>query len=162
MRKLFVLVIASLVGIIIGSSVYAAVPSVGPTSTIQNYPLRTSIPALTSAVIAGVGPGTYNSAPLGAVGASVECTYNQTARTGSSSTVFSIQFLDTQTTTWTTLLSSAAVTSNAVTTLTIGSSIATVTNVALNMSLPQQIRAQLVESGSSSTITGDVTCDFAP
>lgn len=136
----------------------------GPSGAVQNYPVRTSVAALN---LTAQGPATVNSPSITSYGQSVYCTFNQTARTGSSSTTFAIQYLDTQTAnaaspTWTTLLISAAVTTNAVTPLEIGPGLPATANASVNGSLPAVLRIQLVESGASSTITGDVTCDFAP
>lgn len=90
----------------------------------------------------------------------VECTYNQTAVTGSPSTTFSIQFLDAASNQWQTLLTNAAVTTalNTPSTITISPGITAASNVALSLHLQKTWRVS--QTTTSGTVTGTIGCNL--
>lgn len=115
-------------------------------------------------------PGTYNSAQQNnPAWTGVMCTLNQTAVTGTS-TVFSIQFLDSASGLWQTLVSSAAITTavNTPTTIMVAPGIQTSSTTPISplptnmvvqpLRLPRFWRVQEVITGGTST-TGTIGCN---
>jgi hypothetical protein len=94
-----------------------------------------------------------------------ECTFNQSAASGSSSTVFSIQFYDSASNTYQTLVTSGAITASATpTTIVVYPGIQTSSlptgMVALNMDLPRKWRVSQTNSGANTTTTGTIGCNL--
>jgi hypothetical protein len=117
----------------------------------------------TIATFAAQVAGTVNSADQFLYGNGVICKYNQTARSGTSSTTFAIQAKDAASGTYTSYLTSGAVTTNAESTLVIAPGIQTSSlpsNVAaLNFVLPRVWRVQTVIGGTGGpAVTGTIGC----
>lgn len=108
--------------------------------------------------LTAVGPSTVNSNTFGGFGKNLTCVYNQTAQTGASSVTWSIQALLPGTTTWVTLLTSAAVTTNTQSIMSLGVNIATAANVGLNTVVPDNYRTTVTETGGATSVTGTVSC----
>jgi type II secretory pathway pseudopilin PulG len=116
-----------------------------------------------AAQVAGTvnSPAQVNSGNNGA-----SCTYTQTASSSSPSTTFSIQFQDTASGFWTSLVTSGAITSTGPTTpVTIMvypgievSSLPTNVSAAQSLKLPRNWRVS--ETTSGGTITGTIGCDL--
>lgn len=141
--------------------VFAQVPAIGPP------PYNVDLGALLTNT-ARV-PGTYNSATQNNLAyQGVMCTMNQTAVTGTS-TVFSIQFLDTASGLWQTMVSSAAITTavNTPTSIVVAAGLQTSSTtpiaglpslmVTMGLKLPRSWRVQEVVTGGTST-TGTIGC----
>lgn len=92
----------------------------------------------------------------------VECTFNQTAVSGSSSTTFGIQMYDSASNTYQTLLTSAATTTaiNTPSTITIYPGITAAANVSLSAHLPLYWRVTQTNAGANTTTTGTIGCNL--
>jgi len=125
----------------------------------QNRAIMAIRTSYVTQTLTAVGPSTVNSNTFGGFGKNLTCTLLVTAQTGSPSSTWSIQGLVPGTTTWVTLLTSAAVTAiNTPSTMSIGPNITTAANVGLNAVVPDNWRTQVVETGGGSTVTGTVSC----
>jgi hypothetical protein len=94
-----------------------------------------------------------------------ECTFNQSAASGSSSTTFSIQFYDSASNSYQSLVTSGAITSSSVpTTIVVYPGVQTSSlptgMVALNMKLPRKWRVSQTNAGANTTTTGTIGCNL--
>jgi len=116
------------------------------------------------------GAGTVTSAPqINSVNNGVSCTYAQPVSSGSPSTVFSIQFQDTASGLWTSLVTSGAITTTGPTTpVTIEvypgiqtSSLPTNVSASVNLKLPRNWRvSETVTAAANVWVTGTIGCDL--
>lgn len=111
-------------------------------------------------------PGTVTTAPQTNLAYNgVVCTFNQTGSSGSPSTTFSIQQYDSATASWTTLVTSGAITSNgAPTPIVVYPGIQTTSlpagMVALSMKLPRTYRVSQTIAGAGTTSTSKIGCNL--
>lgn len=111
-------------------------------------------------------PGTVTTAPQTNLAYNgVVCTFNQTGASGTPSTTFSIQQYDSATATWTTLVTSGAITSNgAATPIVVYPGIQTTSlpagMVALSMKLPRTYRVSQTITGANTTSTSKIGCNL--
>jgi len=110
-------------------------------------------------------PATVTSSALvNSSNSGVTCTYVRTASSGSPSTTFSIQYQDTASATWISLLTSGAIVDGAAHTLVVYPGIQTSslpTNFAsINLKLPRNWRISETVATSSSGDTGTIGCDL--
>jgi len=114
--------------------------------------------------------GTVNSpAQVNSGNSGASCTFNQAGSSGSPSTVFAIQFQDTASGLWTSLVTSGAVTSTGPTTpvtiqvypgIEVGS-LPTNVSAAQSLKLPRNWRVQAVVTASTNNWTsGTIGCDL--
>lgn len=94
-----------------------------------------------------------------------ECTFNQSAASGSSSTTFGIQMYDSASNTYQSLVTSGAITANATpTTIVVYPGVQTSSlptgMVALSMKLPRKWRVTQTNAGANTTTTGTIGCNL--
>lgn len=87
------------------------------------------------------------------------CTWNQASHTGTPSSTFSIQFLDTASNSWVTLLTSAAQTADTTpATLSVYPGITAAANVSVSQVLPRRWRVSTTVGGTTPGVTGTIGC----
>jgi len=150
------LLLATLAGTAAAQTVTVQPPNLTGTqgNTSVRYGAQGPLVTLTA-----VGPSTVNSADQSGPGRNVSCDYVGTAHTGTEAVTVSLQGKVPGGTTYYTLLTSASITTEGTTTLSLGSNITTATNVGLNHVLPITWRVQVVlGTGTSPTTTATVSC----
>lgn len=95
----------------------------------------------------------------------IECTFDQTAASGSPSTTFAVQFYDSASNTYQTLVTSGAITASATpTTIVVSPAIQTSSlptgMVALQMHLPLYYRISQTITGAGTNSTGTIGCNL--
>jgi hypothetical protein len=110
--------------------------------------------------LSGQGTGTVNATPqINPDGRGAMCTWNQSAHTGTPSSTFAIQFFDTASGSWVTLLTSAAQTNDSTpATLTVYPGAPATANVSANAPVPRQWRVSATVGGTSPSVTATVGC----
>jgi hypothetical protein len=144
-----------------GSLAFAQVPSL-PTPP-YNVDLGASAPVATGTRAFNASASNYttqtNLAWTGAL-----CTFNMSAASGSASTTFGIQFLDSASATWQTLVTSGAITATATpTSIVVAPAIQTSSlpsgMVAIQMRLPRFWRVTETNTVSNTTATRTIGCN---
>jgi hypothetical protein len=166
--KVLKLVSATLAALLISTAAFAQVPSQGT----PPYNVDLGASATTKFVNTAQGPGTVNF-PIqnNMAWSGVMCTFNQTAVSGSPSTVFSIQFLDSASGIWNTLVTSTAITTALNTPSVIMLSPGLESSItlpapipayilALGLKLPRFWRVTETVTGASTSTTGTIGCNM--
>lgn len=144
--------------LLLGAAAHAQVPSQ------PNSPFNVELGAvITNSARA---PATVTTAKLDNLAyAGAECTFNQSAASGSSSTTFGIQFYDAASNSYQTLVTSGAITASSTpTTVVVYPGIQTSSlptgMVALSMKLPKSWRVTQTNAGANTTTTGTIGCNL--
>lgn len=153
--------------LLLASASLAQVPSTG---IEYNKPMSNGAALITNtgrgASTVNTTVSTLNGAQSNLINLGVICTYNQVSHTGSPSTTIAIQYYDSASASYQSLVTSGAITADATpTSILVHPAIAVASlpsgMVSANLPLPRYWRLQEVVAGSATpTVTGTVGCDY--
>jgi hypothetical protein len=156
--------VALFAGTILAGAFFAAAPTKAQVPALPGPPYNVDLGALVSGTRAANASASNTATQTNLAYNGVLCTFNMSAASGSPSTTFGIQFLDSASNTWQTLVTSGAITSTATpTSIVVAPGIQTSSlpsaMVAIQLKLPRFWRITEANTVSTTTATRTIGCN---